>query len=529
MDELRILVALVVGIVKLVYYIVRGVYRSLRAIVLWVAGKVRGTHLDGPGGAIRPPRRMTAAAAPSRPAPPTIDRAAANRLAAELQKLATQARALAARCKAARLCARLRPTLGDFVLPELDKALDAARRAPSNQALARVASTAAFLEALTEFLTVMADQRSDPSYEELIDDADALADACYRPVVDYCRTNDVPLSSDRTATVFGDGCSPWLGRIDDPTGLAVLHLPWKWLAEVHRWPAIGHEVGHDFYESVAGLDRELLGRMGLGDAARSARIIEGRYGVTMGDVHRLVVRWRQELTADAFGVMMLGPAYAVTTAAIFASPGDPAQALLVQMEGDQYEVHPPGHIRVAAVCRLLVSMGYGALAEGMEQRWRAQHGDPQAIVLPTTSGYLRVDDEPFIESAAALTTALQREGFAALKGIPLSSMPGFDFGPREHEASLRIRDAFVAGGGPRPDDARLLIAGAVLAWAERPGDGVRLLRDARLAVGSLDLPIAADARAAEPRAAEWRRELIRDAVLLDVLLTPPRASLLPRR
>src|SRR5262249_2125265 len=154
-----------------------------------------------------------------------------------------------------------------------------------------------------------------------------------------------------------------------------------------------------------------------------------------------------------------------------------------------YEVHPPGHVRVAAVCRLLARMGYGALGDGMEGRWRAQHGDPGGLLLPTSFGYLRVDDEPFIESAVSVTSMLQRQGSAARKGIRLSSMPGFDFGPREHEASLRIRDAFLAGGRPRPDDARLLIAGAVLAWAERPNDGVRLLRAARLAVGALDLPV----------------------------------------
>jgi hypothetical protein len=103
-------------------------------------------------------------------------------------------------------------------------------------------------------------------------------------------------------------------------------------------------------------------------------------------------------------------------------------------------------------------------------------------------------------------------------------MPGFDFGPREHQASLRIRDAFLAGGRPRPDDARLLIAGAVLAWAERPADNVGLLRAARLAVGNLDLPVPQGA-VARPRRSPSTRDLVRDAFLLDLLLTSPRAPL----
>jgi hypothetical protein len=465
--------------------------------------------------------------APARPAtPPALDRAALQRVTTAAQDLTSRARRLEERCAAVALCAPLSPTLRDFVLPRLGAALADLRGAPTPATLKRAASLCGYVDALTQFLTLMIDQRCDATLDELIDDADALADACYRPVVEYCRTNDVPLTSDRAAAFFGDGCSPWLGRIDDPTGLAVLHLPWQWLAEVHRWPAIGHEVGHDFYDSVAGLDDELLRRTDLQGWVGRARVID-RYEVSVRDVDRIVTQWREELVADAFGTMMLGPAYAVATAAIFASPEDPEQAMSIDVDGDDYEVHPPGHIRVAAACRLLVRMGFGALGEEMERRWRAQHRDPSAVILPTTSARLYVDDEPFIERAVALTTTLQREGFAALRGIPLYSMPGFDFGPREHVASQKIRDTFLAGAQPGAVDARLLIAGAVLAWAARPADGARILRAARLAVGRLDRPVPAVA-AARPAEAASFRELVRDAVLLDTALSPPRGSRLRR-
>ncbi|MEA2699426.1 MAG: hypothetical protein QOI66_3697, partial [Myxococcales bacterium] len=332
-------------------------------------------------------------------------------------------------------------------------------------------------------------------------------------------------SSNRTAAIFGDDCSPSLGRIDDPTGLAILHLPWKWLAEVHRWPAIGHEVGHDFYTSVAGLDEQLLRRQGLSDVVDQGEVINPRQAIASRDVDRLVTHWRHELVADAFGVMMLGPAFAVTTATIFAQPDEPGGVLVAQTDGDEYEVHPPGHIRVATVCRLLARMGHGALGDALEQRWREQHGDPAAIFLQCDSGWLRVDDEPFIKRAVALTAALYSDGFTALKGIPLASMPGFDFGPREHEAALRVKDAFLTDKQPRPTDARLLIAGAVLAWAQRPADNVRLLRAARIAVGRLPLPVPRTPDAVtSPRRPPSTRELVRDAILLDVVLTPNRFS-----
>ncbi|HXI59231.1 MAG TPA: hypothetical protein VNO55_24360 [Polyangia bacterium] len=514
MDDLRVLFWLLKGIAKLLFVLFRTVFRMLR----WLVRRVRPAPVE----ALAAPPTMTRV--PS--APPPVKRSAVEALTAKVQALATLARATDGRCATSSLCAPLQPTLRDFLLPRLQEMQAELRRVHTAAQVDRIAASLRYLNALTQLLARMAEQRADPNLDELIDDADTLAEACYRPVVDYCRTNDVPLSSNRTAAVFGDDCSPSLGRIDDPTGLAILHLPWKWLAEVHRWPAIGHEVGHDFYASVAGLDEQLLRQQGLSDVVDQGQVVDRGQAVTSRDVDRLVTHWRHELVADAFGVMMLGPAYAVTTATILAQPDEPGEVLAAQTDGDEYEVHPPGHLRVAAVCRLLARLGHGALGDELERRWRDQHGDPAAIFLQCDSGWLRVGDQPFIKRAVALTSALYSEGFAALREIPLASMPGFDFGPREHEAALRVKDAFLTDKQPRPTDARLLIAGAVLAWAQRPADNVRLLRAARIAVGRLPLPVpgAAVTATSAGRPASIRA-LVRDAIILDVLLSPPQAAL----
>ncbi len=528
MNEFKVLLWVIGTLFKLVFFILRGVFRLLRGLVRIFTGRMQAARASGPGATAPIPARTARATVVSKPAQPAPDRAAVARLATAVGAIAARARSLAARCDAEALCEPLRPTLRDFVLPRLGQTEAALRGTLPAPAVSRLAASIRYLDRLTELLEVMADQRRDPKLDELIDDADVLAAACYRPVLEYCRNLAIPLSSDRTATLFGDGCSPALARIDDPTGLAILHLPWEWLSEVHRWPAIGHEVGHDFYDSVRGLDEELLTRTGLHEADGGVTLVESQ-DVDMGDVRRIVRRWRHELCADAFGAMMLGPAYAVATAAIFASPGDPTPALAVAVDGNRYDVHPPGLVRVAAVCRLLANMGFGAQCDDIEKRWRAQHRNARFILLPTAAGVVALQDEPFIERAVALTTALQREGHAALKGIPLSSMPGFDFGPREHVASRRIRDAFLAGGPPGAADARLLIAGAVLAWAERPQDGERVLRAARLAVGKLPLPVPRLTSTGRSRATESFGELVRDAFVLDLALTPPRAARLLRR
>jgi hypothetical protein len=516
MGELRALFEVLRIVFKLLHLLLLVVIQAVRLVVRGVRRLLRGAPVEAPP----PPPKLAAAPAPKRAADGGQQRKAAERLAAKLAALATRARALDARCADEPLCAPMRPTLRDFVVPEVDRLAGELRHATAPTNLRALASSAAYLDALTQLLERMADQRRDEALAELVDDADTLAEACYRPVVEYCRTNGVPLASDRAATVFGDGCSPWLGRLDDPTGLAMLHLPWTWMAEVHRWPAIGHEVGHDFYDSVAGLDDEVLRRHGLLGYVDDDEVLDGRSGVGMRDIDRIVTTWRRELVADAFGAMMFGPAYAVTTAAIFASPAAPREALTVDVDdsGARYEVHPPGHIRVAAVCRLLARMGHGALGVSLEQRWRAQHGQPSGILLPIPEGWLQIPDEIFLDRIGALTASLYQEGYSALRDIPLASMPGFDFGPREHEAALRARDAFVAGTVPPLADARLLIAGAVLAWAERPADGARVLRAARLAVGKLPLRVAGDA---SPARAASTPELIRDAFLLDLVLSPP--------
>jgi hypothetical protein len=376
----------------------------------------------------------------------------------------------------------------------------------------------------------MVEQRRDNDMIELIDDADALAEACYRPIVDFCQARGLPLSSDRVAAAFGGDCSPALMRVGDPSGMAILQLPWSWLAEVHRWPAVGHEVGHDFYMSVDGLDDELLRRLELTAVKDGGPMPTSANGFHRGHVDTIIAAWRHELVADAFGLMMLGPAYAIATLEIFANPKEPQQTLLIDRDGDGYEPHPPAHVRAVFACRLLQHMGHGALGDALEQKWRAQHGHPDRLYLPIPNGWLHLVGDSLINRAVAVGLCLYQDGFAALEQIPLRSVPGFDFGPREHQAAERVKESMLAGRRPQVKDARLLIAGAVLAWSEQRGQGAAILRAARLAVGKLDLPVRGPqvVAAARTDGGELTADLVRESLVLDVVLEPPRASLLRR-
>jgi hypothetical protein len=513
-------------LLRLVVLIFKGLYRLLIGVVRLIGKVLRKQAAARTRAApqpMSPPPRL--APAP----PPRLPAGVSATLEQQLRGLAARARTLDEGCAEQPLCALLTPSLKTFA-PRADALVAELRRATTMAELAQVARAGQLINDLLALFGEMVEQRRNADLIELIDDADALAEACYRPIVGFCQERNLPLGSDRVAALFGDDCSPALARVGDPAGLAILQLPWSWLAEVYRWPAIGHEVGHDFYSSLDGLDDEVLARLGLAQVRDGVGLCDGRVGFTTRDLDGLIARWRHELSADAFGVMMLGPAYAVTTLTIFARPAEPDAVLVVEQDDvdkKNYEVHPPAHVRAAFVCRLLERMGYGALGEAMELKWRVQHGEPSLLYLPTTTGWLQISDEAVIARALAVGETLYQDGYRALQGTPLRSIPGFDFGPREHQTALAIRDEFLAGRRPRIRDARLLIAGAVLAWAKRPDEAVRLLAEARLAIGKLAL--AVPGAPAPPRDSdELTPDLIRESLLLDILLTPPRASMLRR-
>jgi hypothetical protein len=291
---------------------------------------------------------------------------------------------------------------------------------------------------------------------------------------------------------------------------------------------VGHEVGHDFYMSVPGLDDQLLARLGLTAVRDGGPMPTGANGFHRGHIDTIIAAWRHELVADAFGVMMLGPAYALTTLEIFANPAERDKTLVIDRDGDSYEAHPPAHVRAVFVCRLLQRMGYGKIGDLLEQRWRDLHGNPDRLFLPIPNGWLHLVGDTVIERALAVGVALYEEGFPALEQIPLRSIPGFDFGPREHHAAQLVKEAMLAGRRADVKDARLLIAGAVLAWSEQRDKGAAILRAARLAVGKLDLPVRGPRPTATGDDGSFSAELVRESIMLDVVLAPPRGSLLRR-
>jgi hypothetical protein len=183
-------------------------------------------------------------------------------------------------------------------------------------------------------------------------------------------------------------------------------------------------------------------------------------------------------------------------------------------------------------CRLLTEMGYPTEARHLEAEWRKRHGGPRQFWVPARTGrWLGILEEPLLVRAQVVVMAFYEEGFASLADEPLRSIPGLDFGPREHQAALDTAAALLSRRSPLTRDPRILIAGAVLAWAQEPKQNARILRGARahipaVAVSRRRLRLRAEAAEADAEAdasleAEAGADVMREAILLDAILRRP--------
>ncbi len=529
MGELRALLWLLVGIAKILFYVVRGVVR-LVARALGQLEQLGDAELRRRRGEDRAaPARATRARPPAAPATSaTSTRAAAATLAARAATLAAAARALAAVARERRATRRFAPTLEELEAREAT----VERLARRGDAAARPSDVERD-ELLLRIVGDMIAERRSPRLVELLGDTDALADASYAPIVEHCTNRRIRLASDRAATIV-DGDKLYFYSVSDPSGLAAIVLPESFTRELVAWPAIAHEIGHDFYHSVDGLPEQLAKALALGgEIAIPAVQAAGGVARAVADVpQRAVTAWREELFADAFGTMMLGPAYVQTMARLFASPAEPARALVLAVDAEggglpRYEEHPPGHVRVVVACRLLGQMGYGAEADRLERRWRAEHAEPDALYVPLSNGrYAALAEEPVLARAAQVGRALYLTGLPTLGGQPLRSIPGLDFGPREHAEAERCAARFAALRPATPGDPRMLVAGAVLATLAQPRRAAQIYALARAAIRGLDAARAADDDAAADARADADvvdATALREALILGALLAPPRA------
>ncbi len=392
------------------------------------------------------------------------------------------------------------------------------------QAIRRGQQLRTHLAFVSDTLDTFIQQRHIPELRQALGDADELARACYQPLFDFARVNQLELTSAEPIAVLTPfQLSTWTGFL--PTGLAPLFLPSQFFDDIRWWPALAHEIGHDFLAATRFAEPRLRAELGLvsEDAGRPLLQVAPN-GVTVHEVMRLFSVWFEEIFCDAIGTLMLGPAYGYTMVALFAQPGAPEHTVTVATDsyGMRYDHHPPRALRVALCAHLLELCDEHEAAEELRELWARQHGAQETLWVPTSRGDLGLPLPLMIEIGSDLLTSLYRDGKEGLDGHALADIPGLDYGPHAAAEARRAAEHLRAGRAPQRQQARSVIAGAVLAWHTEPERGPQYLALARQAIigatehkqdaYSQDLPAAPTAHPIGHS---------RDAFVLHTLLAPP--------
>jgi hypothetical protein len=340
-------------------------------------------------------------------------------------------------------------------------------------------------EYLLEVVAYLAEQRRDEQLVPMLGDADRLAEACYRPVLTFARSQGVGVASNHPVSVLGNfELAIWSGLI--PTSIAPIFLPRGFFDSAIWWPAIPHEIGHDFYASIEGFDAGLREELGLADEREGARLIRASDGsVNVEEIRRVFSVWVEELFCDVFATMMTGSAYVVSMLELFASPHDPAAVVSAGLMGGGYDHHPPRHLRFLMACDILTRLGFKADVADLRAQWETIHGGAenlQEILLPTDVGYLGFPSQLFVDQASGFAEQIVRGPIKALRGRGLSGVAGLDYGPHRHNESKRACAALLRGEVPAVRDVRAVVAGAALAAHEAPEHESQILALAREAI-----------------------------------------------
>ncbi|MEM7138771.1 MAG: hypothetical protein AAF500_19495 [Myxococcota bacterium] len=394
--------------------------------------------------------------------PPSADRE--RRLMVEEQARRVRARAtrLLDTAKKNPRLVRLVPALRNDVLSQVASIEDDLRSSPSIDDLADDARALGGLAELLGYLEKMAQQRL-RSPAAAIGDADRMADACYAPFIEFARSHGLELSTSTPMVVSGDWQLAIVPRFAD-TGLAPIRVPRGFAQSIWLWPALAHEVAHDLYYSVGGLEHELHARLGLPHRVYAPQT---EYEVNAQLVHDLYGAWLSEIFPDLIGTLTLGPAYVETMRRAFRDRQSPHRTAAIIEERGEIEEHPPARLRVYMATRVLHRLGRHEEADDLWNQWQADHDGIDLYFLPLSGRWVGIAEEPMHEAADAIIDVLLEESWPELADYRLLNIPGFAYSHAAH-AEVESFKRQLKRGGKVTGDVRWIMAAAVLAVTEDP-------------------------------------------------------------
>jgi hypothetical protein len=361
-------------------------------------------------------------------------------------------------------------------------------------------------------------QRASPSDRAVLGDADALATACYSPILEFARHHQLPIASNSPMTLFYPG-GTFIELAFIQHKLAPIGLPQNYRHEPWWWPAIAHEIAHDFYASLPTIEPELSQKLDLEPSQ------PGTINIGTEAFDRFLYRiWLEEIFADAVGSLMIGPAYLRAMTTIFRNPEEPERLVVVSASNDgTVDIHPPRHLRVHITGRFLHRQGFSGEARELVRAWNSEQEIPQRALFVTPSNCQAFPIEALLTLGEQIADGIYDAEIQALAGHRLADVPGLRFSALHVRRSEKAR-ARLAAGQPVAFDARALIAAATDAALDHPEMVQRINEATRMSivgVGTGERParvraLAAGAGVAGPQANRTRR--IVEAMLVEEIL-----------
>ena len=419
---------------------------------------------------------------------------------------------------------RLVPALRDDLLGRIAVIERSLSGAPTMSTIADETTVLRGLAALLRHLQAMARQRSygGSSFQA---DADKMADACYAPLLELARVQGLKLRTSQPITVTGDWDLSIVPRFAS-TRVAPLRLPVGFENSLWRWPAIAHEVAHDFYYSLDGLAQSLHQRTGLPlevQMPASAAEVDGAW------LRGLFGAWLPEIFADVFGTVSLGPAYVESMRRTFRNPSSPQQTAAILQDNHLMDEHPPARLRLFMATRVLHHLGRHDEANALWDQWERDHSGVRLYYLPLGGQWVGLADETLHSIANSIIDVLVQSAWPELEGFHLLNIPGFAYLHGEHAEVQRLMRG-LARGETVSGDVRWIMAAAVLAAMAQPSLHDSILDAARRSIVGLGEERKAATRTRRRREPESiaaslvaslrQPRAIEEAVVIGAALTP---------
>jgi hypothetical protein len=395
------------------------------------------------------------------------------------------------------------------------------------QYAAKAQQILAELEMNVTVLEHMAQWRTDPRRRALLADADAIAYGLLEPFQRHLQVYNIPFPSERPICAPADPGyeSIWFGLL--PRGYPVIFIPPDYDADLFRHAAVPHELGHLIVHRVRGLREELLK---VATPALRDVIGQTASGGLAEFLFNLYVTWREEIFADLFAVLMLGPAGLRGMVHAFEEKEQPAKARYLHFtpQGDPDE-HPPGHLRVHLAATVLSRMGFHQEVAPIVAAWDRTHATHAGLLVPLSDGRLAELPQQLVQGPGdAMVQAWYDTQLKSLGDHQLESIPGLEMSPGLW-ARVQSTAARLLADDPFHGDPRIVLAAAIEARAQRPSMSKRISDGMLRAVLGLD---AQERRVADPHYAGAHRHgatstgdslpsAVRDALLLREVLGPP--------